>query len=102
MLRARLHQTNNRRPYTPCKETIMRKQLVCTTILGLVIAAFAVREGSKRTEAAAEGGMLLAHDIYFKLKDDSAAGKRELVDACKKYLSGHPGEVFFFVGTRAE
>lgn len=44
---------------------------------------------------------LLAHDVYFTLKDNSPAAKDRLVAACKKYLSGHPGEVFFAVGTRA-
>jgi hypothetical protein len=45
---------------------------------------------------------LLAHDVYFTLKDNSPAAKKKLVDACKKYLSGHEGEVFFATGTRDE
>jgi hypothetical protein len=46
--------------------------------------------------------MLLSHDVYFSLKDNSPAAKQKLVDACKKYLSGHEGEVFFATGMRAE
>jgi hypothetical protein len=45
---------------------------------------------------------ILAHDVYFQLKDNSSRAKAQLVDACRKYLSRHDGEVFFAVGTRAE
>ena len=45
---------------------------------------------------------LLAHNVFFTLKDRSAAAKQKLVAACKKYLTGHPGTVFFAAGTRAE
>jgi Stress responsive A/B Barrel Domain len=45
---------------------------------------------------------LLAHNVFFTLKDRSAAAKQKLVAACKKYLTGHPGAVFFAAGTRAE
>jgi Stress responsive A/B Barrel Domain len=45
---------------------------------------------------------LLAHNVFFTLKDRSAAAKQKLVAACKKYLTGHPGTLFFAAGTRAE
>ncbi len=45
---------------------------------------------------------MLSHDVYFSLKDNSPEAKKKLVAACKKYLSGHPGEVFFVAGTLAE
>jgi hypothetical protein len=44
---------------------------------------------------------MLAHDVYFTLVDDSAAAKQQLVDACRKYLSGHPGTIWFSTGIRA-
>ncbi len=44
---------------------------------------------------------VLAHDVYFALNDNSAAARAKLVDACKKYLSGHEGAVSFAVGTLA-
>ena len=40
--------------------------------------------------------------VYFTLKDNSADAKKKLVAACKKYLSGHEGEVFYAAGTLAE
>jgi hypothetical protein len=45
---------------------------------------------------------MLAHNVYFTLKDKSTAAKAQLVAACKKYLAGHPGTVFFAAGTLAE
>ena len=44
---------------------------------------------------------MLAHNVYFTLNDDSAAAIDGLVLACQKFLTGHPGTVFFAVGTRA-
>ncbi|MBI2804366.1 MAG: Dabb family protein [Planctomycetes bacterium] len=45
---------------------------------------------------------MLAHNVYFALSDASATAREALVSACKKYLSGHPGTVFFACGTLAE
>lgn len=45
---------------------------------------------------------LLAHNVYFTLKDRSPAARQKLVAACKEYLTGHPGTVFFACGTLAE
>ena len=36
------------------------------------------------------------------LKDNSDAATQKLVAACKKYLSGHPGTVFFATGVLAK
>jgi hypothetical protein len=55
-------------------------------------------EGS--TMANAEG--LLVHNVYFLLNDRSAAAKNKLVAACRRYLPGHPGVVFFGCGVLAE
>ena len=41
----------------------------------------------------------LSHMVYFSLHDDSDAKILELVNACKKYLDGHPGVLYFSVGT---
>ena len=45
---------------------------------------------------------MLAHDVYFTLKDKSPQGTERLVAACKKYLAGHPGTVWFSAGPLAE
>jgi hypothetical protein len=45
---------------------------------------------------------LLAHNVYFALKDRSPAAQQQLLAACKKFLTGHPGTVFFACGVLAE
>ena len=45
---------------------------------------------------------VLAHDVYFALKDASPEAKQKLVEACRKHLAGHEGTVFFATGVRAE
>lgn len=52
--------------------------------------------------AAPETKRLFAHDVFFSLKDASPEARQKLVDACKTYLSGHPGTVFFAAGARNE
>jgi Stress responsive A/B Barrel Domain len=83
------------------KEITMRKQLATSAVVGAALCGFLVLSARNQTEAADEGS-LLAHDVFFALKDNSADAKTKMVAACKKYLSKHPGEVFFATGTRAE
>ena len=80
----------------------MRKTVAIALVTALMAAGYfgLLRPGS--SEAGRKGGTMLSHDVYFTLKDNSAKAKQTLVDACKKYLSKHPGEVFFATGVRAE
>jgi hypothetical protein len=80
----------------------MRKLIVCGVVLALTIASFAAVRGRDAGQKAEGKRTMLAHNVYFALKDNSAASKQKLVDACKKYLTNHPGEVFFAAGTLAE
>jgi hypothetical protein len=41
---------------------------------------------------------MLAHMVFFTLKDSNDENRKKLVDAAKEYLGGHPGEVYFSVG----
>ena len=43
---------------------------------------------------------MLGHMVYFTLNDNSDAAKKKLVEACNKYLKGHPGTLFYAAGTR--
>ena len=45
---------------------------------------------------------MLAHIVYFTLKDPSPSTIDALVRECREYLSGHDGEAFFAVGTLCE
>jgi hypothetical protein len=51
---------------------------------------------------AAAAEPMVAHNVFFSLNDNSDAARQKLVAECKKYLSGHPGEVFFAAGTLAQ
>jgi hypothetical protein len=53
-------------------------------------------------QSGTEGDAMLAHSVFFTLKDDSIAARNRLVDSCHRYLKDHPGIVFFAAGTRAE
>ncbi len=45
---------------------------------------------------------MLAHNVFFSLDDNSPAAVAELVAGCHKYLSGHPGTVFYAAGTLSD
>jgi quinol monooxygenase YgiN len=53
-------------------------------------------------QAADAKPRMLVHDVYFSLKDNSDAAKERLVEACAKYLSDHPGIVWFDAAVRAK
>jgi hypothetical protein len=44
----------------------------------------------------------LVHDVYFSLNDASPKARAELVAACRKYLTGHPGLLVFSAGVVAD
>ena len=41
---------------------------------------------------------MLAHNVYFTLKDSSDTAIEGLVQACHTYLKNHPGVVFYAAG----
>jgi hypothetical protein len=80
----------------------MRQHLLAGGLVVVVAGALALTLlPGAGTEAAGTKKPMIAHMVYFSLKDNSAAAKEKLVAACKKYLSKHPGEVFFAAGTLA-
>src|SRR5436305_1775370 len=44
----------------------------------------------------------LVHNVFFALTDNSPQAKKRLMDACNKFLTDHPGQASFAVGTLAE
>ncbi|HEV3256100.1 MAG TPA: Dabb family protein [Gemmataceae bacterium] len=77
----------------------MKLLLICCLALGLAVSMPHVASSADE-KAAAEGA--IAHDVYFTLKDSSPEARKKLVDACKKYLTKHPGTLYFGAGARAE
>ena len=45
-------------------------------------------------------GPQLVHMVYFTLLDRSPAARQQLLDSGHKYLSDHPGVLYFSIGTR--
>ncbi len=46
--------------------------------------------------------MMLAHSVYFTLKDRTPAAAARLIASCCEHLTGHPGLRTFAVGTCAD
>ncbi len=44
---------------------------------------------------------MFAHNVYFRLNDSTGATRAALVQACRRYLTDHPGTVAFAAGVRA-
>ncbi len=70
------------------------KTLACSLCVASIVAFAGV-------SAHAEDRML-AHDVYFSLKDNSPPAEEKLIAACKKYLTGHEGAIRFSVGPIAD
>ena len=79
----------------------MDKVRIGSLVLGFAAAVLTVGTGPTPTQAAGEEEGKIVHSVYFKLKDNSAAAQKKLVEACQKYLTKHPGEVAFAAGPRA-
>jgi hypothetical protein len=77
----------------------MRKPLLFAPILLALVVGLML---NRPTSAGKSDGPMLAHMVYFSLKDNSPEATEKLVNACKKYLSKHEGEVFFAAGTLAK
>jgi heme-degrading monooxygenase HmoA len=45
---------------------------------------------------------MLAHHVFFTLKESTPEGRHELIEGCHRYLRNHIGAVFFAVGSRAD
>jgi hypothetical protein len=73
----------------------MQNVLIAALILGLAYLGMC----SFSAADAAEKGPLLAHNVYFTLKDNTDAAKKAVVDDCHKLLSPLPGILFYAAGT---
>ncbi len=72
-------------------------------LLAALVAGLALALPARAADAEAPAnGARMSHDVYFTLKDNSADAKKKLVEACKKYLTGHEGAISFSAGMRAE
>jgi hypothetical protein len=74
-------------------------------ILLFAIAWSGVSQNSNRSHSMAADSSKkpsIVHDVYFTLNESTPEGRAKLVAACKKYLTDHPGVVYFGVGVVAD
>jgi len=86
----------------------MRRQLVAMSVVLALATAFlaggqAAADDKDKDKSKKKGAeAMLVHNVFFTLKDRTPAARKKLVAACKKYLTKHPGEVYFAAGALAE
>lgn len=56
----------------------------------------------KKKTATKKPELGVSHDVYFTLKDNSARAKKKFLAAGKKYLTDHPGVLWFAMGPLVE
>lgn len=69
--------------------------------MGLVAACAGLCAAGEEKDATSKEKML-SHDVFFTLTDNSVEARDKLIAACNKYLSGHPGTIWFAAGARGE
>jgi hypothetical protein len=77
----------------------MKRLLTSFSVVALALSLTALPATAEKDKVAEP---MIVHDVYFTLKDNSPAAQAKLVAACKKYLSGHPGTVYFSAGVLAK
>jgi len=90
----------------------IRSVLICVLLFGVGLLGIVGIAMNRAAAAAAEqeakaaaskgsdsNGPMIAHMVFFALKECNDENRKKLVDAAKEYLGGHPGEVYFSVGT---
>ncbi len=84
----------------------MKRLKLLMVLFVALILLLALAKPALEAQAQDQGGgknqTMLAHMVFFNLKDRSAPAQARLVDACYKYLKDHPGVEYFSAGTRVE
>src|SRR6478752_7543462 len=79
----------------------MRTRLLTLAVVALALFALsASAEEDKKSKAKTD--KMLVHNVFFTLKERTPEARQKLVEACKKDLTKHDGEVFFSAGPLCE
>jgi hypothetical protein len=76
----------------------MKSLVPLTALLGLICLGLCVI-GAPAADKPAEKGPMLAHNVFFTLKDNSPAARKEMIEDSHQYLAPIPGTVFYAAGT---
>ena len=80
----------------------LRLKVVAATVIAVTACLTVLDLRTSRAAEEKKEGPMLAHMVFFTLKDRTPQSRDALVAACKKYLTDHPGTVYFSAGSRAE
>jgi hypothetical protein len=70
--------------------------MVAAVVLLVSLAVLAVTRPAAAEKKESEPQ--IGHMVFFTLKDGTPENRKKLVEACKKYLAGHDGTVYFSPG----
>jgi hypothetical protein len=87
-----------RSPYEALPFHLCTGKTAMKTVRQLMIATLVLAVGTTWAVGNEKAPRMLSHDVYFTLMDDSQEAVDALVVGCKKYLSKHPGTVWFAAG----
>ena len=78
-----------------------RRGVLAVVTCGVVWVVSAQRFQERIAMAADKSaGPHLVHNVYFTLNESTPENRRRLLDACHRYLTDHPGTVYFSCGVR--
>ncbi len=83
----------------------MRMRLLksgCVVAFAAVMAVSLLNQDGSSAAKEKESGPMLAHMVFFELKDKTPESRDKLLAACEKYLTDHPGVVYYSAGARGE
>jgi hypothetical protein len=78
------------------------KILALAVVAALLLSLNAYRASADKEEKKDKDKKMLVHNVFFTLKEHTPEAREKLVEACKKHLTKHEGEVFFSAGPRCE
>ncbi len=80
----------------------MKRLLILLTVLMIPVVWNGPGWMAGAADSSEKGGPMIAHNVYFSLKDNSPEKVQQLVEDCHKYLAPLPGMVFYAAGTCSE
>ena len=80
----------------------MKRFLVIAVGVGFAWLLYSPCDSQRTAAANADPEPMIVHNVYFSLKDNSLANRKGFLEACQKYLSDHPGTVYYSAGVLAE
>lgn len=73
----------------------------CTALMAATVLSVLLLTLTSFSALGDEPDRMLSHDVYFSLAEDTPQAREALIAACQKYLSGHPGTIWFAAGPLA-